>query len=191
MAERHPRQRREGGVVEAAIIQATIEELTEVGYARMTIESVARRARAGKMSVYRRWPNRLALAVDAAYAMLEEPDFSDEPSSLRQDLYTWYLGMAKQMDGPIGEAMRGIIAGSLRPEDPTLASLSRGWSVRILETILDRARSRGEEIKRDLTPLQKQVPIVLLEHHYLTERMIDHDYLCCVIDEVAVLIFCA
>lgn len=48
-----------------AILRATADLLDEVGFAAMTIEEVAARARAGKATVYRRWPSKGALAMDA------------------------------------------------------------------------------------------------------------------------------
>jgi AcrR family transcriptional regulator len=48
-----------------AILRATADLLDEVGFAAMTIEEVAARASAGKATVYRRWPSKGALAMDA------------------------------------------------------------------------------------------------------------------------------
>jgi TetR/AcrR family transcriptional regulator of autoinduction and epiphytic fitness len=47
------------------IRQAVLEELAEVGYGALTIEAVARRAGVGKSTIYRHWPNRVALIADA------------------------------------------------------------------------------------------------------------------------------
>jgi AcrR family transcriptional regulator len=48
-----------------AILRATADLLDEVGFAAMTIEEVAARASAGKATVYRRWPSKGALAMEA------------------------------------------------------------------------------------------------------------------------------
>lgn len=50
--------------VTAAIRDAVFQELAEVGYARMSIEGVARRAGVGKTAVYRRWASKQALVLD-------------------------------------------------------------------------------------------------------------------------------
>jgi AcrR family transcriptional regulator len=47
------------------ILEATLDELGEVGYGAMTIESVARRAGAGKATIYRHWQGKLDLLGDA------------------------------------------------------------------------------------------------------------------------------
>ncbi len=70
---------------ERAIIEATLDLLAEVGVAAMSIEQVAARAGVGKATIYRRWPNKDALIVDAA-ATLKHP-IPDLPGhSLREDL---------------------------------------------------------------------------------------------------------
>src|ERR1700735_3000364 len=51
--------------VEQAILRAAAELLLERGLAAMTIEDVADRAGVGKASIYRRWPTKGTLALDA------------------------------------------------------------------------------------------------------------------------------
>jgi AcrR family transcriptional regulator len=48
-----------------AIIDATVEVLSEVGYARLAIETVAARARVGKATIYRWWPSKPDLVLAA------------------------------------------------------------------------------------------------------------------------------
>jgi AcrR family transcriptional regulator len=54
-----------------AIMDATIDLLTEVGYHRLTIEAVASRAGVGKTTVYRWWPTKIGLAVEALSSRME------------------------------------------------------------------------------------------------------------------------
>jgi len=51
--------------VDKAILRATSELLSERGLDAMTIEDVAARAGVGKSSIYRRWPTKGTLALDA------------------------------------------------------------------------------------------------------------------------------
>ncbi|GHB19352.1 TetR family transcriptional regulator [Streptomyces chryseus] len=55
-----------------AIRTAVFEELAAVGYARMSIEGIARRAGVGKTAVYRRWKSKLALVLDLVSAVATE-----------------------------------------------------------------------------------------------------------------------
>ncbi|MBT2491189.1 TetR/AcrR family transcriptional regulator [Streptomyces sp. ISL-96] len=55
-----------------AIRTAVFAELAAVGYARMSIEGIARRAGVGKTAVYRRWKSKLALVLDLVSAVAAE-----------------------------------------------------------------------------------------------------------------------
>jgi AcrR family transcriptional regulator len=48
-----------------ALREAALALLAEVGYDRLTMDAVAARARAGKTTIYRRWPGKAELVVDA------------------------------------------------------------------------------------------------------------------------------
>ncbi|MFG2642690.1 TetR/AcrR family transcriptional regulator [Streptomyces sp. NPDC048370] len=50
--------------VTEAIRAAVFDELAAVGFARMSIEGIARRAGVGKTAVYRRWKSKLSLVLD-------------------------------------------------------------------------------------------------------------------------------
>jgi len=47
-----------------AIRNAVMNELAEVGYGRLSIEAVARRAGVGKTAIYRRWGNKLEMVLE-------------------------------------------------------------------------------------------------------------------------------
>src|SRR6266536_5549318 len=69
----------------ARVLRAALEVLAERGYPGFTMEAVALRAGASKTTVYRRWPSRSALlveAMDQAFRPLETPTSGD----LRRDL---------------------------------------------------------------------------------------------------------
>jgi AcrR family transcriptional regulator len=52
------------GDITAAIRNAVMNELAEVGYGRLSIEAVARRAGVGKTAIYRRWSNKLEMVLE-------------------------------------------------------------------------------------------------------------------------------
>ena len=54
-----------GPKVRAAVLAATLAELTENGYAALTVDSVARRSGVHKTTIYRRWKDREGLVADA------------------------------------------------------------------------------------------------------------------------------
>jgi AcrR family transcriptional regulator len=66
-------RRRRGAELEDAICRAAFDELAESGYGSFTIESVAARAQTGKASIYRRWPNKDDLLLEAFTRGMPEP----------------------------------------------------------------------------------------------------------------------
>ena len=56
------------------ILRAVLDELGATGYGALTIESVAARAGVGKSTIYRHWPDKIALIADAFALLQEERD---------------------------------------------------------------------------------------------------------------------
>jgi len=66
------------------ILGAALEELGEIGYGGFTIESVAARAGVGKSTIYRHWPDKLALITDAFHTFHENALPDTESGSPRE-----------------------------------------------------------------------------------------------------------
>jgi AcrR family transcriptional regulator len=77
--------------VTAAIEAAYFAELADVGYGRLSIDAVAKRAAVGKAAVYRRWRSKLDLTValvsKVAVAAIDLPDTGTLRGDLREYLY--------------------------------------------------------------------------------------------------------
>ncbi|MER6035124.1 MULTISPECIES: TetR/AcrR family transcriptional regulator [unclassified Streptomyces] len=111
---KRPRRRAPAGAavlredVTEAIRAAVFEELAAVGYARMSIEGIARRAGVGKTAVYRRWRSKLHLVLDVVSALavlgLPVPD----TGSLEGDLRLLY--------GITSRALRHPVASQIIPD---------------------------------------------------------------------------
>jgi len=71
-----------------AILDATLELLVEVGFSALTVEGIASRAGVGKATIYRRWPSKLPLVVEAFGQLpaFEEVDSGDVATDLVQML---------------------------------------------------------------------------------------------------------
>jgi AcrR family transcriptional regulator len=86
-AQRRPQPGR-GPKVRAAVLAATLSELTDNGYAGLTVDNVARRAGVHKTTVYRRWKDRETLVadtvIDLAAVRVPLPDTGDIDADLRQ-----------------------------------------------------------------------------------------------------------
>lgn len=110
----------------AAVLAAAFDLLVERGYAAMAVEAVAAQAGVGKATIYRWWPNRAELAVEAFFsATLDQLGFPDTESA-REDFRLQVHQVAALLRGRSGVAMAAMIAGALT--EPALAqALGQRW----------------------------------------------------------------
>ncbi|MET9964835.1 TetR/AcrR family transcriptional regulator [Streptomyces sp. NPDC006356] len=102
-----PRRRTPAGAavlredVTEAIRAAVFEELAAVGYARMSIEGIARRAGVGKTAVYRRWRSKLHLVLDVVSAVAVMGLPTPNTGSLEGDLRMLYEVTSRALRHPV------------------------------------------------------------------------------------------
>ncbi|MEV8596458.1 TetR/AcrR family transcriptional regulator [Streptomyces sp. NPDC052012] len=102
-----PRRRAPAGAavlredVTEAIRAAVFEELAAVGYARMSIEGIARRAGVGKTAVYRRWRSKLHLVLDLVSALAVQGLPAPDTGSLEGDLRLLYEVTSRALRHPL------------------------------------------------------------------------------------------
>jgi AcrR family transcriptional regulator len=113
----------------------------------MSIEEVAARAGVGKATIYRRWPSKGVLALDAFVAAFREQQPLPDTGTLRGDLVAALTAWVRLVTGTaMGPMLTGLIAEA--QHDPGLRA---AWRERVLEPLrsqhrimLDRAIARGE-----------------------------------------------
>jgi AcrR family transcriptional regulator len=138
--------RRRSDRAHQAILQATVAVLGEVGYRALTIEAIAARAGVGKKTIYRWWPSKAAVALEAltAYANVEVP-FLDT-GSLKGDLLVYLERSFHILQGTSEELVRGLAAEA--QVDPAFRQeLQRVFVVprrESLVAVLQRGVQRGE-----------------------------------------------
>jgi AcrR family transcriptional regulator len=94
-----------------AILQATIELLEEVGFERMSIEAIARRAQVGKTTIYRRYKSKEELVADAIESLRSEIVIPDT-GSLWSDLDSLVKDAAQISLSAMGRKTVGAIIGT-------------------------------------------------------------------------------
>jgi AcrR family transcriptional regulator len=188
-ADHRTRPRRRGRALDEAIFQATLDELAERGYAKLTMEGVAARARAGKASLYRRWPTRVELVMDAVSHALPDPSAPSDTGSLRGDLLATLRVTAELLAGPAGEALRGVLSDVLR--DPVHTARARrrsqGSGRRAMAEIARRAADRGEIDPAAITPRRLEAGLALLRQHVLFGSVpVPDEVIVEIVDEVVI-----
>ncbi|MBC7267788.1 MAG: TetR/AcrR family transcriptional regulator [Streptomyces sp.] len=102
-----PRRRTPAGAavlredVTEAIRAAVFEELAAVGYARMSIEGIARRAGVGKTAVYRRWRSKLHLVLDVVSALAVQGLPVPDTGTLEGDLRLLFEVTSRALRHPV------------------------------------------------------------------------------------------
>jgi AcrR family transcriptional regulator len=153
-----------------AIHAATLEELSETGYAGLSVERVAKRARTSKAAIYRRWPARADLVAAAIrHGVEHDEQMAPDTGDVRTDLFAVLRRAADLLAGPFGEAARGLITETLA--DPEKTKVVREHVVRgrerVIATVLERAVRRGQAGPPALTPQVVLVAPTLLSQHFL------------------------
>jgi AcrR family transcriptional regulator len=151
---RRGRGRRPAAEVRAQVLEAAGSLLLEAGMAGFTIEKVAARAGASKVTIHKWWPSRGALALDGYAAVvqprLEFPDTGD----ITADLTTQVLGFTRLLrDSAAGRVVAELIGAA--QTDPELSAAFRGWYSRPRRDLAEQALRRGMErgqIRDDIDP---------------------------------------
>jgi AcrR family transcriptional regulator len=166
------RRRRRGEELEVALLDAAWKELLDVGYAGLTMESVAARAQTGVAVLYRRWANKdeLVLAAFEHYRRARPVEIPDT-GTLRGDLLAQLTAFSKARATftavAAAAAFSGLLADSgLTPaqaRDKFLGDQPLGSD----QIIYRRAHDRGEIDLGRLAPAVLAMPFDLLRHDLL------------------------
>jgi len=176
--------RRRGDALVEAIHAAVMEELAEVGYPALSIERVAERARTGKASIYRRWPTRLELVLDAIDHVMPRLDDVPDTGSIREDLLVVLHRIAGVMGSRAGAAARACVDGT----DDELAEAVRQRLLpprkAMMLSILKRAADRGEIRPEAVTQRIAETGPMLLHGELLQRGAITDDAVVEIVDDV-------
>ncbi|WP_420137370.1 TetR/AcrR family transcriptional regulator [Sphingomonas sp.] len=95
-----------------AILSATFALLEEQGFDRLSIEGVAARAGTAKTTIYRWWPSKGVLAVEAFLATTEPLIAFPDSESPREDIMRQMRSLAALYRGPTGRFVREMIGAA-------------------------------------------------------------------------------
>jgi AcrR family transcriptional regulator len=172
------------------ILAAAMAVLAEFGYDRFTMDAVAAAAKAGKATIYRRWPSKAELVVDAIGCA--GPVQHGEPpdtGSLRGDLMALSAGRPAKNDLLQNRIMTGLV--SALPHHPDLAAIVQerllAPRLAVLRRLFERAVARGEiPPERDLDMLVLVGPALVFHRLMVQTAPIDEDFLTRLTDQVIV-----
>lgn len=151
---RRGRGRRPADEVRSEVLEAAGELLFEEGMAGFTIDKVASRSGASKMTLYKWWPSKGALALDGYFKRVEPelvfPDTGDIRTDLRAQLHAFVQLIG---NSPAGPAISELIGQAQTDPELKTAYLQRYSSPRraLVVEAMERAKQRGQ-LRADLDP---------------------------------------
>ncbi|AWK88168.1 TetR/AcrR family transcriptional regulator [Azospirillum thermophilum] len=157
---------------ERAVLDAAEAILVEGGYPALSIEAVARRARAGKPTVYRWWPSRGRLLL-AVYDRRKQDIAIPDTGSLDGDLLLFLKRLfAFWATGPNGDLFRLIIAEA--QSDPDVAAALADYVAqrrRMIAAIFDRALLRGDMDPQASSDIAAELTVAAAWNRLLHRRL--------------------
>jgi AcrR family transcriptional regulator len=150
MAGRNTKERRGGrpkggsDAIVRAVLEATLRQLGDRGFAGVSVDEVAKAAAVNKTSVYRRWPSRCALVLAALQTLRDHEPPPPQTGSLRENLISMLSAKVALVSTPRG---RKILRAMIAFEDEEVARVARALRkqrYRVPIAVIERAILRGE-----------------------------------------------
>lgn len=155
-----------------AIRAAAIELFAEHGFEGLSVDEVAARAGVSKATIYRRYPSKVDLVVEAASCLADQTAVNVDTGNVRDDLRGYARGMVRKLkSSPVGQVMPVMVFEARRyPE------LAAGYErfiadrrARMRET-LRRAIDRGELPADTDVDLMGTMTVGPIFHRFLVSR---------------------
>lgn len=165
--------------LDQAAIRAASELLVEDGYHQLTMDRVAQRAGVSKAALYRRWPNKLALVIDALQEFSQIRNPVPNTGHVREDVVTYVEGLAKKTraDTDMLAALDDALSDNPELRQQGLESLLAKVTTD-LHTIITRGVERGElPADTDIDLLANTIPAVLRHHRLTTGKRVDRVFI--------------
>jgi AcrR family transcriptional regulator len=146
-----PRGRPRSPEVHDAILGAAIDLIREVGYDAVTMDGIAARAGVGKAALYRRWPSKEALVVEALGRLVAAMPVPDTGTLVDDVRLVMTVHRHMYADPASGQLLSGLVAAMARSQSIAHAMRSGFVATRheALRVVLARGVARGE-LRRDV-----------------------------------------
>lgn len=163
---------RRSPATEKAVLDAAEGLLTEAGYSGLSMDAVARRARASKATVYRWWPTRARLLI-AVYDRRKDELAIRQSGPLEADLLRLFEGLfGLWRRKPLGDLLRLLIAeAQFNPDAMAAVTQYAAERTRQTEVIFTAAAARSELAPHVDTAAAAEITVALAWNHLLTNRI--------------------
>ena len=170
-----------------AVMAATFQLLAESGLSGVSVDEVSRRSGVAKTTVYRHWPSRSALLIDACSSMGTKPQAPDT-GSLKGDLTLLVTHMAGRLRSDRwATILPSVIDAAER--DPELAQVQTRLHAGFMEplyTVLARGQERGELPRDcDLSHIVACVVGPLFYRRWFSRQALDEKFVKAIVEQIA------
>jgi AcrR family transcriptional regulator len=171
---------------EGAILRATYDLLAEAGYQGLRVDAVAARAQASKATLYRHWPTKAGLVVDAVKFCKAAAEDLPDTGSLRGDLVAWFTDWAEHMSGDEGPILAGLfVALHTEPELAAELRAMRDSKAPHAEALCSRACARGElSPGYDAGLIDEIVPAQMFMRRFALGEPLDSEFIDHLVDDI-------
>ncbi len=129
----------------AAVLEETYRQLSQSGLAGVSIDEVARVSGVSKTTIYRHWPTRSALLIDAC-SRLGGPREVPDTGSVRGDVRALTAALANQLQTANWSSVYPSIIDATE-RDASIAAMQAAWHKELmtpLHEVIERGRNKGE-----------------------------------------------
>jgi AcrR family transcriptional regulator len=132
--------------IDGAVLQATVDLLGETGYADLSVDAIAKRARTSKPAIYRRWPSKAHLVHEAVFPIGDATELPDT-GSLAGDVLEMMRRTRAVLTTPAARAALPGLVGEMAADLTLHAALLERFSGILSQGLterLDMAAARNE-----------------------------------------------
>ncbi|APR78178.1 Transcriptional regulator, TetR family protein [Minicystis rosea] len=184
------RGRKRDHSLDAALLDAALDVLAEVGANGLTMDAVAARAGAGKAAIYRRWTSKGELIVDAVARMKRNQvdlDHLPDTGTLRGDLLALFKPQSMKESErrlKIMTALSSLLAQDQSLADAANSAVVEPWAEAHV-ALMQRAVARGEiPASADIHTLSQVIPSMAAYRSLVQRKAFDLAFLVSMVDGV-------
>jgi AcrR family transcriptional regulator len=169
------------------VLQATLDLLTQTGLSGLTIDEIARHSGVAKTTIYRHWPSRSAIVVDACLRMSDGDEPPPDTGSLRADVTAILTELAGLLlTARWSSILPSIVDAAERDEQiADVHSRLQNWHAAPLREVLRRAAERGDiPPGSDLSAIAAALRGPLYYRRWFSREPLDTSFVNMIVDNV-------
>ncbi len=166
-----------------SVLKATHELLRSSGLSGISVDEISRRSGVAKTTIYRHWPSRSALVLDAC-AHMASPLGAPDTGSLRGDLLALASEIARQLQAEAWASIAPSVMDAAEHDQDIadVQALQHNALLAPFRTVLERAKERGEQSLPESAEIVASILGPLFYRRWMSREQIDGAFVERVVD---------